>query len=110
MLEVRGERSVPRLSYLEGQLEIMTRESITSRIGCLVEVWCLERGVDFSPCDSWTLEKKEDERGLEPDECYVFGNVPVSGNVNLPERPDLAIEVRSGKPSRSTGNARLFPA
>lgn len=91
MLEVRGEASVPRFAYLEGQLEIMTpsrpHESVKSRIGRLVEVWCLEHGIDFSPYGSWTLEKKEKEGGLEPDECYVFGDVAE------PERPDLAIEV-----------------
>ena len=91
MQEARGESSVPRLAYLEGQLEIMTpsrsHESLKSRIGRLVEVWCLEKGIEFSPYGSWTLEKREAERGLEPDECYVFG-------AELePERPDLAIEV-----------------
>jgi len=91
MLEVRGDASVPRLAYLEGQLEIMRpsqpHESLKSRIGCLVEVWCLERGVEFSPVGSWTLESKAANRGLEPDECYVFG--ALAGR----ERPDLAIEV-----------------
>jgi Uma2 family endonuclease len=93
MLEVRGDVSVPRFAFLKGELEIMTpslpHESIKSRIGCLVEVWCLERGVEFSPYGSWTLEKKSAECGLEPDECYVFGAEQVAS----PERPDLAIEV-----------------
>ena len=53
----------------------------------MVEVYCLENDIEFSPYGSWTLEKKEEDRGLEPDECYVFGN-----NTD-PERPDLAIEV-----------------
>jgi Uma2 family endonuclease len=91
LLEVRGDASVPRYAYLEGELEIMTpslpHESIKSRIGCLVEVWCMERGIDFSPCGSWTLENKAKESGIEPDECYVFGDL------GEPTRPDLAIEV-----------------
>lgn len=41
----------------------------------------------FSPYGSWTLEKKDVERGVEADECYVFRAVAE------PERPDLAIEV-----------------
>jgi Uma2 family endonuclease len=90
-LEIRGERAVPRLTYLEGVLELMTpshsHESIKSWIGCLVEVWCLENDVDVSAVGSWTLESKESERGLEPDECYVLGDVAE------PKRPDLAIEV-----------------
>jgi Uma2 family endonuclease len=91
LLEMRGDRSAPRLCYLEGELEIMspssTHEFLKSMIGRLVEAWCLERGVDFSPYGSWTLEKKDVERGVEADECYVFGEVAE------PERPDLAIEV-----------------
>ena len=89
--QARGESSIPRLAYAEGELEIMTpsrsHESLKSRIGCLVEVWCLEHGVEFSPYGSWTLQKKEAQVGLEPDECYVFGTSEES------ERPDLAIEV-----------------
>lgn len=89
--EARGESSVPRLAYAEGELEIMTpsrsHESLKSRIGRLVEVWCLERGVEFSPYGSWTLQKQDVQVGLEPDECYVFGAS------QEPERPDLAIEV-----------------
>ncbi|HKY35116.1 MAG TPA: Uma2 family endonuclease [Polyangiaceae bacterium] len=91
ILEARGEAPVPRFAFLRGELEVMTpsrpHESLKSRIGCLVEVWCLEKGIDFSPYGSWTLEDEASERGLEPDECYVFGAVPE------PERPDLAIEV-----------------
>jgi Uma2 family endonuclease len=41
----------------------------------------------MSPYGSWTLESKEHERGVEPDECYVLGRNPA------PKRPDLAIEV-----------------
>jgi Uma2 family endonuclease len=91
VLEIRGERPVPRITYLEGDLELMSpslpHESIKSMIGCLVEAWCLEKGVDITPYGSWTLENKESERGVEPDECYVLGDVPA------PERCDLAIEV-----------------
>jgi len=90
-LELRGERATPRLTYLEGVLEIMSpsrrHESIKSLLGRLVEVWCLEHGVEFSTYGSWTLESEVEERGAEPDECYVFGEV------DEPERPDLAIEV-----------------
>jgi len=91
MLEVRGDSSAPRLAYLEGQLEIMTpsqsRVSLTSRIGHLLAAWCLEKGVDFSAYGSWTLEDKATERGVEADECYVFGSEPDA------RRPHLAIEV-----------------
>jgi Uma2 family endonuclease len=91
VLEIRGDRSAPRITYLEGTLELMSpskdHEGIKSMIGRLVEAWCLERGVDISPYGAWTLEKKEVDRGVEPDECYVVGDNPHA------ERPDFAIEV-----------------
>jgi len=92
LLEIRGERSVPRLTFLEGTLEIMspsqTHEEITSSVGRLVEVWCLERGVEFTPAGSTTLKNRRKKGGLEPDECYFFGT-----QSRAKRRPDLAIEV-----------------
>jgi Uma2 family endonuclease len=91
MQEIRGDRSAPRFAFLEGRLEIMSpsrsHESIKSRIGRLVEAWCLENEVEITPYGSWTLENKTLERGAEPDECYVLGSD------EDPLRPDLAIEV-----------------
>ncbi|HVZ74192.1 MAG TPA: Uma2 family endonuclease [Polyangia bacterium] len=88
---MRGDGSVPRLAYNRGVLEIMSpsqeHELITSWIGRLVEAWCEERDVEISALRSWTLKRKKDETGVEPDECYVLG--PTSKK----SRPDLAIEV-----------------
>lgn len=91
LLELRGERSVPRVAYLRGALQLMSpsqdHEAIKSLIGQLVEAWCLEHGIEFSAFGSWTLESKDDERGVEPDECYVFGDARGA------QHPHLAIEV-----------------
>jgi Uma2 family endonuclease len=91
VLEMRGDHSAPRIAFLQGDLEIMTpsqpHESLKSRIGQLVEVWCLEHAIEFNTYGSWTLEDKDVERGAEPDECYVFGDLRET------RRPDLAIEV-----------------
>lgn len=93
LLDVRGEDSAPRIAFLDGEVEIMSpsmpHESIKSRIGCLVEAWCLEKGIEFSAVGSWTLKNRRQRRGLEPDESYVFGVVPKA------RRPHLAIEVVS---------------
>lgn len=90
VLEVRGDHSAPRIVYLEGRLQILSpsnrHEEIKSLIGCLVDVWCEEKGIDFWKRGSWTLEDKTKDRGIEPDECYVFGPRGAT-------RPDLAIEV-----------------
>ncbi len=94
LLAVRGECGAPRFHYLAGSVEIMSpsrhHEGIKSAIGCLVQAWCLERGVDLWTVGSWTLKDKALEAGAEPDECYVFGpEEPTEGG-----RPDLAIEVQ----------------
>jgi len=92
LLAMRGDHSAPRIAYLEGTVEIMspsqTHEGIKSKIGCLVEVFCLEREIPFSTFGSWTLKDRSRERGAEPDECYVFGE-----DGETAERPHLAIEV-----------------
>jgi Uma2 family endonuclease len=90
LLRIRGERSVPRIAYLEGTIELMSpsnqHEGIKSTIGRLVETDCLVRGIRFQALGNWTLKKRSVKRGVEPDECYVFG-------ARRAGRPDLAIEV-----------------
>jgi hypothetical protein len=73
---MRGEKSIPRIAYLRGTLELMRpsrdHERITSWIGRLVEVYGEECNVQLAPYRSWTL-KHQDQAGAEPDECYIFG-------------------------------------
>jgi Uma2 family endonuclease len=89
-LALRGDAPVPRMAYLEGALELMSpskdHERIKSYIGCLVEAYALERGIDLSPYGAWTLKSPPKQSGLEPDECYLVGD-------QSKETPDLAIEV-----------------
>jgi len=90
LLEMRGDHSVPRITYLDGEVELTSpskdHEQIKSYIGHLLEAWCVDRNIDFTPVGSWTLKKEEDQSGAEPDECYLFGTEPR-------ETPQLAIEV-----------------
>jgi Uma2 family endonuclease len=90
LLAIRGDRSAPRITYLEGLIEIMSpsfeHDYYKSVLGCLVETWCLEHGVRFMTVGSWTIKDRREDRGAEPDECYIFGT-------ERKERPDLAIEV-----------------
>ena len=90
LIEIRGDHSAPRISYLEGEVEIMSpskdHEQIKSYIGRLLEAWCSHRGIEFSPFGSWTLKDQKTERAAEADECYVFGAKPR-------DTPQLAIEV-----------------
>jgi Uma2 family endonuclease len=90
LLAMRGDHSAPRIAYLEGTVEIMTpsreHEGMKSWIGRLVEVFCDVSGIEFQTYGSWTITERREERGAEPDECYVFGT-------ERAERPHLAIEV-----------------
>jgi Uma2 family endonuclease len=91
LLALRGEASSPRVAFLDGALELMTpskdHERNKSYVGCLLEAYALERGIDLSPYGSWTLKSAPRQSGAEPDECYIVG--ADQGR----ERPDLAIEV-----------------
>jgi Uma2 family endonuclease len=93
LLEMKGDTRAPRIAYLEGEIEIMApsrwHEGLHSKIGRLIEVFCQENDIDFTPYGSWTLKEAPKARGVEPDECYVFGTDPVDDD----DRPDLAIEV-----------------
>jgi Uma2 family endonuclease len=91
LLALRGEAPGPRIAFLEGALELMTpskdHERTKSFLGCLLEAYALERGVDLSPYGSWTVKSAPRQSGAEPDECYIVG--PDQSR----DRPDLAIEV-----------------
>ena len=90
ILEIRGDASGVRIAYLGGELELMSpsidHEWIKKTIARLIECWALETGVDLTGYGSWTIKEEKEERGAEPDECYVVGS-------HRPERPDFAIEV-----------------
>jgi Uma2 family endonuclease len=90
-LALRGDAAGPRISYLDGALEIMSpskdHERIKSYIGCLIEAYALERGIDLSPYGSWTLKRAPRKSGAEPDECYIVGSDQDA------VAPHLAIEV-----------------
>jgi Uma2 family endonuclease len=91
LLALRGEASVPRLTYLEGELELMTpsqdHERIKTLVARLLEVFALVKALPLNGYGSWTLKSAPGERGVEPDECYVLGDP------HGRDRPDLAIEV-----------------
>lgn len=92
ILAVRGiDESKPRISYLDGNVELMApsrnHEHISYRVGRLLEAFCLARGVRLNGYGNWTLKNQPDEAGVEPDACYCFGQHQDQA------RPDLAIEV-----------------
>lgn len=92
LLEIRGESAVPRMTYLQGELELMTpshpHERIKKMLARLLEAWAEEQGIELEGVGSWTVKSREAERGAEADECYCLGPI-----ADEPRRPDLAIEV-----------------
>jgi len=90
LADARGESAVPRMTYLGGELELMSpsidHESIKTMWARLLEAYGEEAGIELAGFGSWTVRSEPAERGLEPDECYVIGAVrkPV---------PDIALEV-----------------
>ena len=90
LLRIRGENPVPRISYLDGEVEMMTPSKDHEMLRCfirhLLEVWCIDRGIHLKPFGSWTVKEKAKEAGVEADECYIFGK-------EKRDRPHLAIEV-----------------
>ncbi|MDP2274639.1 MAG: Uma2 family endonuclease [Archangium sp.] len=91
LLASRGNTPVPRISYLDGVMELMspgkTHESRSWLIGRLLEVWADEHEVLLEGLKSWTLKNEGKEAGAEPDECWVVGDRPTA------TKPDLALEV-----------------
>jgi Uma2 family endonuclease len=89
LLAIRGDAPVPRMTYLEGELEPMApsrdHEALKTQIANVLEAWAEERNVDLQGYGSWTLRNAPRARGVELDECYALGR----GR----DRPDFAIEI-----------------
>jgi Uma2 family endonuclease len=94
LLAMRGEGSAVRVTYLRGEVELMApgrpHEKHKTKLARLLEAWAEEQGVLFEGFGSWTLKKREAERGAEADECYVVGRPESDESIEI---PDIAIEV-----------------
>lgn len=90
LVQMFDDRAGPRISYLEGTLEIMSPGSLhedkKTLIARLLELYALVRGIRFYGLGSTTYRQRARERGLEPDECYFIGS-------RDDDFPHLAIEV-----------------
>jgi Uma2 family endonuclease len=80
----------PRMTYLEGTLEIIMttspeHERLKKIISRLIETYVVERLINLNGYGSATFRREAVRRGAEPDECYCLGA--------LAEIPDIAIEI-----------------
>jgi Uma2 family endonuclease len=91
---LRGESSMPRLTYVEGMLELMSpgtsHESDKKKLARIVEAYLDHLGISAEGVGSWTVKNKKKKLGAEADECYVLTTAPVGP---LVKAPDLVIEV-----------------
>ncbi len=83
------ESSNLRIYYLDGCIELMTigeqHEIIKTIIGALIELFFLQKQIEFIPVGSATRESEDQAVSFEPDESYYIGEQK--------EHPDLAVEV-----------------
>jgi Uma2 family endonuclease len=93
LLAMRGEGSVPRITYLRGVVELMSPSSYheldKTRFARLLEAWADAMGVVLEGYGSWTLKDEREDRGAEADECYTVERFAKGDD----DRPDVAIEV-----------------
>ena len=106
ILEAFGDRRFPH-TYADGVLEIMSpteeHDWVKGFIGRLIEMAAFELNVPIKTVGSTTRKRKEQLRGLEPDESYyVQHEADVRMNRNPDQTkvppPDLVVEVDMRRP------------
>jgi Uma2 family endonuclease len=101
VLRLRGDRGVPRLVYLDGDLWLMSpsfpHERLKARLGLFVVEVAVGLSLPFLFAGQTTFRRRKKEAGVEPDESYYLANESrVRGKKQIDLRvdppPDLAIE------------------
>lgn len=103
ILEALGDACAVRVTYNQGELEIMTtgheHEKLKTLLGCLLEVYMDEMDMTFEGGGAETFKRRELEKGFEPDECYWIGSHRAMIGVNkwdptLHPPPDVGVEIQ----------------
>ncbi len=101
-LAVQRRGSVPRMTFDEGVLELMSprrqHENIGSLIGRLVETYTEVRGIEIVTVASTTFKRKDLQKAFEADESYYIEHseqirVKEEVDLTIDPPPDLVIEV-----------------
>jgi len=102
LLRIRGERSAPRMIYLDGSLFLMSpslsHELLAARFGRLISVLTEELDISCVESRSTTFRRRSGKGGVEPDQSYYFADeAPARGrpdlDLEIDPSPDLVIEV-----------------
>jgi len=99
-----------RMTYVDGDLELMSPSRPHERIATLIDrfiiAWTEHHGVAILGCGMTTFRRQDLNRGLEPDKCYYIehqaqmrGRDEVDLSIEPP--PDLVVEVDLRSPSRN---------
>jgi Uma2 family endonuclease len=101
-LREKPENGGVRMTFADGDLEIMTLSSFHELISAIIDHFILEwrvaNEIPVVPSGSMTLKKELFQRGLEPDQSYYIKRQDSSQKLDsaefaTPSLPDLAIEV-----------------
>lgn len=107
MLAEMGSERANKISYRQGNIEIMTpqkpHESSNRLIEVFIGVLCEELGLEVNRVGSLTLTRDDLEYGAEPDSSYYIQNellVREKENIDLAfdPPPDLVLEVEYSRP------------
>ncbi len=98
----RGDRPVPRITYVDGDLELMSpsywHECLKGYLTGFVQSLARGLQVNFRSAGSTTWQREDVIKAKEPDACFYLANEPrIRGlrDIDLTEHPppDLAIEI-----------------
>ncbi len=102
LLRIRGDRSVPRMVYLDGSLLLVSpsfsHERFASRLGRLIDGLTEKLDIPCIPSGRTTFRRRAKKGGVEPDQSYYFVDESPAGgrpdmDLDIDPPPDLAIEV-----------------
>jgi Uma2 family endonuclease len=102
LLEELGNKRCTRLTYFQGELEIMTplweHENNNRFIDDLIRAIADELNLNMKKVGSLTLKLNKKQKGVEPDSCYYLKNEPLvrnKQNIDLENdpAPDLVLEI-----------------
>ena len=109
--------SVPRMTFDQGLLELLTPRRQHEGIGCLigriVATYSEVRGIEILSCASTTFKRADLDRAFEPDESYYIAHADLMRpkeevDLQIDPAPDLVIEVEIT--SSAIAKLRLFAA
>jgi Uma2 family endonuclease len=107
LLELRGEKAVPRIILLDETVYLMApsqqHERLRIRMGTFFTELFLGLRIPFKPTGQMTLRCDERRVGVEGDETYYIKNEPgvrgMKPDLAVDPPPDLAVEVVNAHPA-----------